>query len=87
MLIEGPTDEEARVVGAHFHYLKDLSEQGVVVLAGRTTTEDESVFGIFVFRAGSEEAARALMESDPAVCQGVMKAELFPFRVAIRSVI
>jgi len=87
MLTEGPTDEEARTVGAHFHYLKDLSEQGVVVLAGRTTTEDEHVFGIVIFRAGSEEAAQALMESDPAVRAGVMQAELFPFSIAIRSAI
>jgi uncharacterized protein YciI len=36
MLAHGPTPEEADIVAQHFAYLKQLTEQGVVVLAGRT---------------------------------------------------
>lgn len=35
MLTEGLTPEEERVVAEHFHYLKGLTEAGVVLLAGR----------------------------------------------------
>jgi uncharacterized protein YciI/uncharacterized membrane protein YtjA (UPF0391 family) len=85
MLAEGPTPEEAEIVSQHFAYLKDLTEQGVVVLAGRTLNVDESSFGIVIFNADSEEAAHEVMNDDPAVRQGVMQAELFPYRVALMA--
>lgn len=86
MLAEGPTPEEAEVVSEHFEYLKNLTTRGVVALAGRTLNEDKSSFGIVLFDANDEEAARVIMNSDPAVRQGVMRAELFPFRVALMAV-
>jgi uncharacterized protein YciI len=55
----------------------------VVILAGRTLNADESSFGIVIFRAASGEEAQAVMKADPAVQQGVMQAELFPYRVAL----
>ena len=36
-----------------------------------------------IFRAESEKAGRAMMNNDPAVQKGVMRATLFPFRVAL----
>ena len=42
-----------------------------------------ALFGITVFQATSEEAARDIMNNDPAVIAGVMRAELFPFRIAL----
>jgi uncharacterized protein YciI len=83
MLTEGPTPEEAATVERHFNYLKDLADQGVVVLAGRTQTRDEKTFGIVILRASSEEAARGIMHNDPAVAGGVMRAELYPYRIAV----
>jgi uncharacterized protein YciI len=83
MLTEGPTPEEQATVADHFAYLQELTERGVVVLAGRTTNDDDSSFGIVVFKADDGDAARRLMESDPAVARGVMSAELFPYRVAL----
>jgi len=85
MLRGGPTPEEARVVGAHLNYLKKLAEEGVVVLAGRTQTNDDTTFGIVILNAADEAAARAVMENDPAVKGSVMHATLFPFRVAVQS--
>ena len=85
MLRGGPTPEEARVVGAHLSYLKKLAEEGVVVLAGRTQTNDETTFGIVILNAADESAARAVMDNDPAVKGSVMHATLFPFRVAVHS--
>jgi uncharacterized protein len=83
MLTEGPTAEEQRIVGEHFDYLKELTAQGVVILAGRTLNTDESSFGITIFNAESDEEANAVVENDPAVRQGVMRATVFPYRVAL----
>ena len=83
MLTEGPTPEEETILSGHFRYLKDLTNRGVVILAGRTLNTDKSSFGIVIFKANSEEEARERMNDDPAVKQGVMRAELYPYRVAL----
>ena len=83
MLETGPTVEEAEATQAHFAYLKAARDAGVVFGAGRTLTKGETTFGIVILRAPNEEAAREFMESDPAVATGVMRAELFPFRIAL----
>jgi uncharacterized protein YciI len=85
MLIDGPTPEEQRIVGEHFSYLQGLTERGIVVLAGRTLNTDESSFGIVIFNADSDEGANAVAECDPAVRQGVMRAQIFPYRIALIS--
>ena len=85
MLSTGPTPWEEEVVSQHFSYLQALTGRGVVVLAGRTLNTDESSFGIVIFRAESEEAARAIMNADPAVQAGVMRARLFPYRIALMA--
>jgi uncharacterized protein YciI len=83
MLKSGPTKEEAALVEEHFNYLKNLTAKGVVILAGRTLTTDESSFGIVIFRAESEEAAHEIMNNDPAVKNAVIRANLFPFHVVL----
>ncbi len=85
MLIEGLTPRESEIMAQHFAYLQQLTQQGVLILAGRTLTTDEDTFGITVFKANSEEHARTIMNNDPAVIQGVMHAKLFPYRVALIS--
>jgi regulator of protease activity HflC (stomatin/prohibitin superfamily) len=54
-------------------------------MAGRTLTVDEHTFGIVVFHADSQERAGAIVEGDPAVKYGVMRAELFAYRVSLWS--
>ena len=85
MLSDGPTPEEAAIVSRHFDYLSGLADRAVVVLAGRTMTTDRRSFGIIIFRAESDDDARSIVEGDPAVKAGVMRAELYPFRVALMS--
>ncbi len=85
MLASGPTAAEEEIVGQHFAYLQGLVEKGVVKLAGRTLTVDEDAFGIIVFLAETEEQAAQLVANDPAVKEGVMRAQLFPFRVALNG--
>lgn len=83
MVSAGATPEESEIVAQHFSYLQHLTETGVVLLAGRTLNTDYSTFGIVIFRAASEAAAREVVASDPAVRQRVMRAELYPYRIAL----
>jgi uncharacterized protein YciI len=85
MLTQGPTPEEAAIISQHFNYLKDLTERGVMVLAGRTLNADETTFGIAIFNAASEETARTIMNNDPAVKNGIMYAELYPYHIAVMA--
>lgn len=82
MVTEGPRDDEIAILNRHFNYLKSLTEQGTVLLFGRTQNQDARTFGIVIFRAGSEEEAQSIMNNDPAVKEGAMQAELYPYKVA-----
>jgi uncharacterized protein YciI len=82
MVTDGPNDAERPILNRHFNYLKSLSEQGTVLLFGRTQNSDANTFGIIIFRAESEEKARSIMNNDPAVKDGAMQAELYPYKVA-----
>ena len=83
MLEDGLTDRENEITESHFAYLSDLKEKGVVKLAGRTTHADASSFGVVIFEAKNEDAAREVMANDPAVQASVFAAKLFPFRIAL----
>ena len=85
MLTAGPSESEAEILKQHFEYLQQLARDGVVLLAGRTQTADESTFGIVILQAESKGIARDIMTSDPAVRHGVMDARLFPFNIAVLS--
>ncbi len=85
MLRTGPTDSEQAVVAEHFAYLQNLNAQGVIILVGRTLNTDENAMGLAVFRAESEDAARQIMNGDPAVKKGVMTSTLYPFRVVLQG--
>ena len=85
MLTDGPTEREAALISGHFAYLQSLVAQGTVFMAGRTLDTGDRAFGIVVFAAESESAAEALVRKDPAVEYGVMRAELFSYRVALWS--
>ena len=85
MLTEGTTPEEAEIIGEHFAYLQRLTREGVAILVGRTLTTDQDSMGIVIFAAHSDEEARVLMNADPAVSKGVMRAKLFPFRLALQA--
>ena len=85
MLSDGPTPEENQVISEHFLYLQRLASAGRLFIAGRTLLTDERTFGIAVFAAASEEEARTVLGEDPAILRGVMRGEVYPFRVAIWS--
>ena len=54
-------------------------------LCGRTyMNAGDKTFGIAIFEAADEDAARKFMQEDPAVAGGLMTAELHPFAVALQ---
>jgi uncharacterized protein YciI len=81
MLTEGPTERESAVERAHVAHLGRLADQDLVLVFGRSDAGADTS-GICVVRAEGDDAARRAMASDPAVVEGVMTAELFPFRLA-----
>ncbi|SDH17947.1 Uncharacterized conserved protein YciI, contains a putative active-site phosphohistidine [Microbacterium pygmaeum] len=81
-MVAAATDEEMAVIEEHFGFLQALKTAGILILAGRTQV-DEGAWGITIFEAPDEESARAVMQTDPAVASGVLRATLYPYAVAI----
>ncbi len=79
---EAPTQEEEAVMDEHFAYLNKAAESGIVLLAGPCTDE---TFGLVVFHAENDDAAKAFMFADPSVKKNIMAAELHPMRISVRG--
>src|SRR6188472_2019024 len=78
------TAEDNAVLGRHFKRFQEAIASGQLILAGRTMEPGEKTFGIAIFEAADEAAARTFMDGDPAVTAGLMTAELHPFAVALQ---
>ena len=74
------TEDESAAIDRHFVHLQQACSAGTVRLAGAAT---DGAFGIVIFEATDETAARSFMVEDPTVRAGVMTAELHPFRVSL----
>jgi uncharacterized protein len=79
---DSPSPEESSIMDDHYQYLLDATKTGTVVLAGPCT---DDTFGLVVFRAQDEDAARTFMFDDPSVKNNVMAAELHPMQISIIS--
>lgn len=77
------TEADKATVGRHFNRLK-AAESGEMILAGRTPESGDKTFGIVIFEAKDEAAAKKFMDEDPAVAAGIMTAELHPFALALQ---
>src|SRR5262249_40689405 len=65
------TNEDKMALDRHFARFQHAIESGELILAGRTLDPGEKTFGIAIFVAKDETAARSFMESDPAVVAGL----------------
>jgi len=77
------TEKDEDIVNRHFLRLKRYTEEGKVILAGRTLNEASNSFGLVIFEAESEEEAIEFMKGDPTVAEGIMTAQVFPYSVAL----
>ena len=75
------SDEERAVWAEHFTHLQKLLADGVLILAGPTLGSVNT--GICVFEADDEDAALAVMESDPVIISGLAAGELRGFRASL----
>jgi len=61
------TKEDKAVLERHFTRFQEGTKSGQLILAGRTNEPGDKTFGIAIFEAPDEAAARAFMQADPAV--------------------
>lgn len=77
------TEKEEEIVDRHFANLQKLLNEGKLILAGKTSGLDEKTFGIVILEVETDDEALSIMENDPAVAEGIMQAELFPYHIAL----
>ncbi len=75
------TEDDKLVIERHFEHLKGLLAEERLILAGRTLVKNP--LGLVILEVADEDEAFALMQSDPAVVEGIMTAELHPYSVAL----
>jgi uncharacterized protein YciI len=84
VLKKGPTwdttkDEERTVtLKKHVANVVELLDSGKAVIAGPFNDQTD-LAGIFIFRAASQDEAKAWVDADPAVKAGLMVAEMHPW--------
>jgi uncharacterized protein YciI len=75
------TPETRKIQEGHMANILKMGAEGKLVIAGPFTDNGE-LRGLYVFRVGSAEEAKALVESDPAVQAGRLRFELHPWYAA-----
>ena len=87
LLYRGPnstaqvTPETQRIQEEHMANIRRMGKSGKLILAG-PFSDNGNLRGIFVFRVGSLEEAKALADSDPAVKAGRLAPEIHPWSAA-----
>lgn len=74
------TQEEQRIMGEHFQYLKGLAAQNKVLAAGPCF---DPLFGLIIMRAESRAEAESLMLNDPSVKSGLNKYSIQPLTLSL----
>lgn len=65
----------------HVDWLKQLADEGLMLLAGRT---DPPTGGVLIFR-GDKAEVEPLAQTDPFVANGVATAEVVAFRASVTA--
>ena len=74
------TPEEEEIMGNHFEYLKELLQDGVLIMAGPCR---DRAFGLVLYRVENEAAAWLIAQNDPSVKSGIMTVEVHPYRISL----
>ena len=75
------TAETRRLQEAHMANIRRMGAEGKLVVAG-PFADNGDLRGLYVFRVGSAEEAKALVASDPAVQAGRLRFEIHPWYAA-----
>ena len=71
-------EESDKLQRAHLDNIGRLANEGLLVLAGPFISDDD-LRGIYIFDVKTEEEAKALVETDPAIKAGSLVMELIPW--------
>ena len=74
------TEAERAIMLRHWNYLQGQFAAGKINVVGRCENGD---YGITILETGSMEEARQIMQEDPAVAGGLMRAEIHEFRLLL----
>ncbi|HRE40448.1 MAG TPA: YciI family protein [Ignavibacteria bacterium] len=77
---ETGSQEDFKIMGEHFLYLKNLMEKGVLFFAGPCL---DASMGLAVFSAENLSEAQKILDNDPAVKNGVVKGEVKEFKLSL----
>lgn len=66
-----------RLFGGHMDNIGKLVSEGKLVVAGPLQKNDKNYRGIFILNVKTVEEAKALLETDPAVKEKLLEAELY----------
>ena len=78
---ETMTEAEGEAWGRHWQRIQRLYLEGRIILVGPTLGPTNT--GLCVFEADDEDAARELMNDDPAIAEGFATGELRPFQLSL----
>ena len=76
-----PLEEVDAYRKPHVAWLKQIADEGLMLLAGRT---DPPSGGVLIFR-GAKPEVEALAASDPFIVNGVASAEVTAFHASVTS--
>ncbi len=75
------TADEGKIMEEHFAYLKGLTVQGKVLMAGPVFGK----FGLIVLKVYSEDAAKEIMSQEPSVVKGVHTYQMTEMRASLMA--
>ena len=78
------TEREEKIMAEHFQYLKKLTDERKVLMAGPCFTKPP--FGLIVLHVDSEAEARDIMSKEPSVVGGVHTYDMAPLVVSLMAV-
>lgn len=61
----------------HLDNIRRLAEEGKLIVAGPLGKNDRNYRGIYIFDVSSVEEAEALLQTDPAIKEGLLATEIF----------
>lgn len=74
------TEAERPILGQHVAYLNGLFAAGALTFAGQAF-DPKGLFGIIVVKAADADAARAILDGDPAIKGKLFRGEVIPFHI------
>lgn len=85
MLSLGTTLHEESIILQHLEYLRELTRRKILKKSGRTDANQPEIFSTVVLATDCYESAKKIMQDDPAVKNGLMRARLYLYKVDFPS--